>query len=460
MSEENKKLGLFDIFGMGYGATIGSGIFVLLGLAMAQTGRSIWLAVLLGGFYGLMTFAYNYVIGSFFPLKGGDYSHNALVLPAWMMGLYSYSYILFPLSYYAFGVYAVEYASSVIPGLERYKIPIAAVILTGAFLLTIKGSKIVARAQDIMTVILIVSLLIFIVFGITKVDFGAYFRMDDKMFTGGVTGFFGAASTMMFACQGASITTASFAVNTRRPTKTVPKGTLLAALAVIVTYVLMAIVSSGALPIERVMGGDLTVVAGEVFPRWIFVIFVFGGAVCALLTSLLSGVAYLANPCLKIAEDGWLPKVFTKTTKSGYPWAVMLLVYVIVLLPLTMDLGFDTVLAILQIPVAVLCMGCDIACITLPKKYPEQWKKSFLHMPYPLFVVLMLIATAVAGMVTWGYLVTLTPLLAVITILITVALCLFSWWCLKTGTVDKAKMKDVQEAIRLEALEAEQLQES
>lgn len=46
MGKENKRLGLFDIFSMGYGSAIGSGIFILLGLGMAQTGRSIWLAVM------------------------------------------------------------------------------------------------------------------------------------------------------------------------------------------------------------------------------------------------------------------------------------------------------------------------------------------------------------------------------------------------------------------------------
>lgn len=451
MGKEKKRLGLFDIFSMGYGSAIGSGIFILLGLGIAQTGRSVWLAVILGGVYAMMTFFYNYVVGSFFPLKGGDYSQNALLLPSWLMGMYSYSYILFPLSYYAFGIYTVEYASAVFPALANFKIPLAALLLTLAFLLTFKGSHIVAKVQDLMTGVLIVSLAIFIVFGLTKVDLGAYFKMDKGMFAGGVTGFFGAASTMMFACQGVSVTTASFAIHTQKPTKTIPKGSALGTLAVIVTYTLMAIVASGALPIEQVAGGDLTVVAGQVFPRWVFVVFVLGGAVCALLTSLLSGVAMLPNPCLKIAEDGWLPKVCTKTTKSGYPWVVMVLVYVITIIPLPFDLSFDTVLAILQVPVALLCMGCNIACIWLPKRYPEQWKKSALHMPYPLFVVLMIVAACLAGVVAWGYLIALTVPLMVVTLVITVALAGFAWWCLKTGAVSEERMKDVREAISLEA---------
>ena len=41
MQAEKKKLGLFNIFSLGVGGAIGSGIFVMMGFGIAYTGRSI-----------------------------------------------------------------------------------------------------------------------------------------------------------------------------------------------------------------------------------------------------------------------------------------------------------------------------------------------------------------------------------------------------------------------------------
>ena len=41
MEEKGKKLGLWNIIGLGLGGAIGTGIFVLLGYGIASPGRSI-----------------------------------------------------------------------------------------------------------------------------------------------------------------------------------------------------------------------------------------------------------------------------------------------------------------------------------------------------------------------------------------------------------------------------------
>ena len=46
--ENQKKLGLFDCFSIGIGGQIGSGIFLLLGVALILTGRSACYAELFG----------------------------------------------------------------------------------------------------------------------------------------------------------------------------------------------------------------------------------------------------------------------------------------------------------------------------------------------------------------------------------------------------------------------------
>ena len=53
MEEKGKKLGLWNIIGLGLGGAIGTGVFVLLGYGVAYTGRSISLVVTIGCFFML-----------------------------------------------------------------------------------------------------------------------------------------------------------------------------------------------------------------------------------------------------------------------------------------------------------------------------------------------------------------------------------------------------------------------
>lgn len=58
----------------------------------------------------------------------------------------------------------------------------------------------------------------------------------------------------------------------------------------------MAVVAAGVLPIEQVANKNLALVAQAIFPNWLYVIFIIGGAVFAIATSLISGIAMMRLP--------------------------------------------------------------------------------------------------------------------------------------------------------------------
>jgi basic amino acid/polyamine antiporter, APA family len=72
--EQKKKLNTFDIFSLGFGGAVGSGIFVMMGLGIGHTGKSIVIALLGGCVIMLLAYMYNVVFSSMFVLSGGDYS--------------------------------------------------------------------------------------------------------------------------------------------------------------------------------------------------------------------------------------------------------------------------------------------------------------------------------------------------------------------------------------------------
>ena len=86
MEEHGKKLGMLNIFGLGLGGAIGSGIFVLLGFGIGYTGKSIVLVCVGGCLFMLLAYMYNVIMSSMFVFKGGDYSQKALLFNPTMTG--------------------------------------------------------------------------------------------------------------------------------------------------------------------------------------------------------------------------------------------------------------------------------------------------------------------------------------------------------------------------------------
>ena len=72
MNNENiKKIGLWNIVGLGVGGAVGSGIFVTLGSAIERTGRSILPITIICVFYMLLAYWYNLGMSGIFVINGG-----------------------------------------------------------------------------------------------------------------------------------------------------------------------------------------------------------------------------------------------------------------------------------------------------------------------------------------------------------------------------------------------------
>ena len=324
---EAKNLNLFDIICLGFGGAVGSGIFVLMGSGINFTGKSIVLAVGVGCLFMLLAYFYNVLLSSMFTFKGGDYSQKAITFNPFFSGISAYVNFTNGFSIAMYSIAIINYASIIFPSLLNYSKIIAILIITLLFAATIRGSKFISTINSIMTVILIISIFIFIVFGVSKVQSG-YFS-EGNFFRNGFSGFISAIAIMGWACQGTTMGPVAVSAVTKKSKKNIPLGILLVTVLLAVVYFAMSYVAAGVLPIEEVSNKNLSLVAKEIFPYWIFVIFIIGGAVFAIATSMITAITMVRYPILKVAEDGWLPKICKKTTSSGYPWVVYLIFYIV-----------------------------------------------------------------------------------------------------------------------------------
>ncbi len=432
MNGEKKKLNRFEVFSLGVGGAIGSGIFVMLGIGIAYTGKSISLAVLVGCLYMLLAYFFHIVMSSMFVLHGGDYDTKAMLMSPTLTGVSGIFTYMSGMTLSAYGLALVDYIGMVFPAIMPYRTAIAVLLMTCFFLLTIKGTKFVSRILGAMTVILLSSLALFVIVGIPQVQPG-YFGED--YFLNGGAGFFASMAIMSFACQGTTMAPIAVMKETNNARRLVPSTILLICVTVGVVYALIGVVASGVLPIDVVANQNLALVAKEIFPNSIYVIFILGGAAFAIATSMLGATLMIRYPCERVAEDGWLPNVFKKKTSFDYPWVIMLLFYLIGVVPLIFGFSIEAIISLYMIPQMLFNVYLNFALIKLVKQYPKQWETSMLHMPTPIFNVLCIISSLCALSVSLTLFIGLTPANMVVCLLIIITCVSVSLIRLKSGAV-------------------------
>ena len=450
-----KQLGIAELTCFGIGNCIGSGIFVSLCAAIARTGRSITLAIILANVIVLFAYAYKTLMSGMFALSGGRYGQAVLLQPPLLIGASAVIAVFTSFSFTMYALAAVEYAGTIFPSFLSHKTLLAALILTAFFLTTLFGAKFMGRFNEIMVYVLLLSLLLYIGIGLPQVEWCMVTPFSEDCFSGGAGGFLIAAATMSFACQGSTLPI-DMTADARDPKRALPKAILLSSLAVLIFYTLISIVTAGVLPIENVAGKNLGVVAQQIFPRSLFVIFILGGACMAITTSLYSSMASAPHPLLAAVKDGWLPKFFGKTTPKGYPWVIMLTLYVVSLLLLFIDFGLQEIISLITIPNMILNTVNNLLFIRLIRQYPVAWGKSFFHMPRPAVIAVSLFATLCSLIITVSLLTTLNggkqcALCGLI--LFIFGYCLYR---LKTGKVDLTSINRLRAQLELEAGRGEQ----
>lgn len=448
MEENKKKIGILELTGYSVGNCIGTGIFVSLGVGIGFTGRSIPLALILACAVVLFAYAFRTLMAGMFVLPGGKYSQQALLQPQLLVGVSAVSNIMSGLAFAMFAMAIVEYAETVFPQIEPYGQLISTLIVCMFFATTLFGAKVMGIFNVIMVVVLMISLSVFIIFGLPNVEAGAFAITYEGYFSGGITGFVMAIACMSFSCQGATICV-EMTSDAKNPKKNLPIAILIASVIVAVFYCVVGVVASGVLPLEQVADQSLGVVAEAILPRYGFIIFILGGACFAIATSLYSYIVSIQQPLLETINDGWLPASFGKKTKGGYPYVMNLILLAIAVIPIFLDMGVLEMISFLSIPNMILTMINNWLFIPMVKKYPKAWKESFFHMPMWLLYITIGLSLLCGALIVVALFTTLESGSQVVMVLMVAVLFAFSYFRLKTGKVNLHSI----EAAKREALD-------
>ena len=314
MSKSGKdSLGYWEVTAIGVGGMVGGGIFAVLGLSVELTGGGAPVAFLIAGIVALVT-SYSYVrLSVTYASQGGTVAFldrafgSGLVTGSANILLWISYIVMLSLYAYAFGSYGASFFP---PGSQPFwkhiLITGSVVVITGLNLL---NAKLIGEAEDWIVLLKLLILSLFIGVGIwgvdsTKLAPSAWSSPLDLV-AGGMI--------IFLAYEGFELI-ANTAQDVRNAPKILPRAFYSSVGFVIVLYVLVALVTVGSLPVDKIVFAKDSALAEAARPSLGNTGFILIAIAAMLSTaSAINATVYgAARLSYVIAKDGELPSILEK----------------------------------------------------------------------------------------------------------------------------------------------------
>ncbi|WP_017975065.1 amino acid permease [Actinopolyspora halophila] len=329
-----RSLGLAQLTMISIGATLGTGIFVVLGEAVPKAGPAVVLSFVLAGLTALFSALSYAELAGMIPASGSSYSYTYATLGelvAWVCGwclileygvsvaavAVGWGQYLNELLHLTVGVTIPEVFSQPPGEGGLINIPAVVVVLLAMFLL-LGGARESARANAVMVVIKIATLLVFCAVAFTAVRDGNFTPFMPL----GMAGVSAAGATLFFSYIGfdAASTAGEEARDARRD---LPRAIVLSLFVVTALYCLVALAAVGAMPWRRF--ADAEAVLSQVLTQatgagvlWSVLLSV--GALVAISSVVLAVMYGQTRILFSMSRDGLMPRVFSRVDeRTGTP---------------------------------------------------------------------------------------------------------------------------------------------
>lgn len=315
-----RRLGLYAVFTVSVGAMIGSGIFVLPGLAFEVGGPSVILAYIVAGLIVLPSALAKAEMATAIPRAGGTYLYIDMAMGP-MMGTIA-----------GFGVWLslVFKSAFALDGLGLYlglftnidALTLGLVIGVVLLVVNLAGIKQSGLVQAVLVTVVFAVLFVFIGGGATFVQRDFY----HPFLTTGLGGLLSAAALVFVSYAGVT-KVASIAEEVSNPARTLPVAIISSLLVMMFVYPAVTYVMVGVTP-QEILSGDLTPLATaseQVFPGWAVTTIAIVGVI-ALASMANAGLLASSRYPFAMARRRLVPSLFTRVdARSGVPRVSVLL---------------------------------------------------------------------------------------------------------------------------------------
>ena len=410
MKKLERSLSLTSVVAISIGGMLGSGIFVLPGLAAAKTGSSVWLAYLLAAVCILPAALSKSELATAMPSSGGTYVYierafGPLFGTIAGIGLWLSLLLKSAFALVGFGAYLTVLVD-IAPGLTKY---VALVFLVIILFLNILGVKKVGKVQIVIVSISLISLAIILLFGLPRVSAD----LLDPFLLNGNMGLFSTVAFVYISYAGVT-KVAAIAGEIKNPSVNLPRAMILSLFIMTTIYVVVAFVLVGNLPLEELktdikpIYSIANLLGGSVVG---YIAAIVG--VITLISMANSGVLAASRFPFAMAIDKLLPEFMSKIHSKYLTPVVTIAMTCFVMAMVILFLDVEKI-AKLASAFMVMMFILVNACVIVLRETSAQWYAPPYKSPLYPFVQLFGIGSGIALLILLGA----GPLLAIIAILI------------------------------------------
>lgn len=406
----NRTIGTFQLTMFGVGATVGTGIFFVLGQAVPEAGPAVIISFILAGVAaGLAAICYA-EMASAVPVSGSTYSYAYATLGEIVaMGVAACLLLEYGVSTAAVAVGWSGYLNEALHNITGIALPQAilyapfaedptaptglinlpaVVLVLMCMILLIRGASESAKVNAVMVVIKLSVLVMFSIIAFTAFDSNHF--ADFAPF--GTAGVAAAAGTIFFSFIGLdAVSTAGDEV--KDPQKTMPRALIGALFTVIAIYLLVAISAIGAQPWTDFKGQSeaglskiLEIITGNNIWGTILAL----GAVISIFSVTLVTMYGQTRILFAMGRDGMLPKVFAKVSPQTQTPVNNTIIVAAVVAVLAAFVPLDYLIDLVSIGTLTAFIVVSLGVIILRRRQPDL-PRGFKVPGYPVTPVLSIL---------------------------------------------------------------------
>jgi basic amino acid/polyamine antiporter, APA family len=402
-SRLNRSVGALDLTALGIGAIIGTGIFVIIGEAIAESGPAIVISFVLAGVTCVFSALAYAELASTLPVSGSAYTYAYATMGevlAWIIGwdlILEYGVAVAAVAV-GWGAYFVELLDSLfgvtisesisLPPGEGGEVNVPAFVLVLAVAaVLISGVRQSARSNTVMVITKLLVLLFFIAVAFSAFDGDHFSNFAPNGFGGIET----AAALIFFAYIGFdAVSTGS--EETKEPQRDLPIAIVGSLMIATVLYILVSVAAVGALPADQLAGQDapLAIALSEgAGIGWGADIVTFGAlvAITSVVLTILYGQTRVA---FSMCRDGLMPERLAVVWERTRTPVLLTVVFAVPIALLAAFVPLTEIAELVNIGTLFAFFIVNIAVIWLRRTKPDMTR----GFRVPLVPVLPLIGAA------------------------------------------------------------------
>jgi APA family basic amino acid/polyamine antiporter len=334
MTELNRTLGFWGATGIGIGAIIGTGIFVLIGVASGIAGPAVILSFIIAGFVALLSGLSAAELSSFIHEAGGSYIYTTKAFgafPGFVIGwMKSFDYIVGASAVsVGFAAYLTYFVG--IPATTSTLVIIATVWPLVLMLLNIKGIQEASWTNNLLVALKILALMIFIVVCAAALITSGNYSNYQPFFPKGFSGMMSGAAIIFFAFIGFN-TIAVMAEEVKDPEKNVPKAILFAFAVCTLIYIGVSVAAVGVVnwQILGTSSAPLEFALKTVTDNIFILQFIAVSALFATTSVIMASIMGGSRALFAMARKGVLPDVLSTISRQDVPVYTILVCGIII----------------------------------------------------------------------------------------------------------------------------------